>query len=107
MYAGNVVAGVPLTIFGRGLPRTNTVVTGANWPNGTEAKGWLWGTAASARSWGTNTLDGLGNGGAAGTQLAYDFDATGGSNEGILSIGDSGGPVFISQSDEWRLAGIN
>ena len=107
MYAGNVVAGVPLTIFGRGLPRTNTVVTGANWPNGTEAKGWLWGTAASARSWGTNTLDGLGDGGAAGTQLAYDFDATGGSNEGILSIGDSGGPVFIYQSGAWGLAGIN
>ena len=108
MYSGtSFSSNVALTVFGRGAPRTDTVVTGARAPNGTESKGWTWGSGSQTRSWGTNTLDGLVDGGPVGLQLAYDFDSTGGSDQGILSVGDSGGPVFIQQSAQWRLAGIN
>lgn len=106
-YSGSFFANQPMTIFGRGLPRTDTVVNGDQFGSGTEAKGWTWGSSTGARSWGTNTLDNLVNGGAAGTQLAYDFDFTGGSNQGVLSLGDSGGPVFIQEGGVWKLAGIN
>jgi len=108
MYSGtSFSANAPLTVFGRGVPRTGTAVTGARAPNGTESKGWTWGSPSQTRSWGTNTLDGIANGGSAGLQLAYDFDSNGGFDQGILSIGDSAGPVFIQQSSQWRLAGIN
>lgn len=107
MYAGSFFANQALTIFGRGVPRTDTTVVGQKFPNGTENKGWTWGAGTGARSWGTNTLDSLANGGAAGVQLAYDFDSNGGSNQGVLSINDSGGPVFMQEGGLWKLAGIN
>lgn len=106
-YSGSLTAsGQSLTIFGRGVPRTDTEVIGQKQGSGTEPKGWTWGTATHARSWGTNTLDQQG-GSPIGMLLSYDFDLGGGWNEGALSVGDSGGPVFISQSGEWRLVGIN
>jgi hypothetical protein len=107
MYAGSFFANQAMTIFGRGAPRTDTVVNGDKVGSGTEAKGWTWGSGTGARSWGTNTLDGLSNQGAAGIQLVYDFDLSGGSNEGVLSLGDSGGPVFMQEGGVWKLAGIN
>lgn len=108
LYSGSSFFAAPLVVFGRGVPRSDTVVTGSTTVSGsTEAKGWRWASGTSARTWGTNVLDGLYNFGADGVQLGYGFDANGGANEGILSIGDSGGPVFMSQSGEWRLAGIN
>lgn len=106
-YSGGLTAsGQPITIFGRGVPRSDTTVTGSSVGSGTSAKGWTWGTATYARSWGTNTLDQR-VGSSVGVLLSYDFDLGGGTNEGALSDGDSGGPVFISQSGEWRLVGIN
>ena len=107
MYAGSFVANQSMTIFGRGRPRTDTVVVGQNFPSGTENKGWTWGGYTTNRSWGTNTLDSLANGGAAGVQLAYDFDSNGGANQGVLSENDSGGPVFMQEGGIWKLAGIN
>ncbi len=107
MYAGSFFANQALTIFGRGRPRTDTTVVGQKFPTGTENKGWTWGASTGARSWGVNTLDSLANGGAAGVQLAYDFDSGGGTNEGILSENDSGGPVFMQEGGLWKLAGIN
>lgn len=107
LYAGSFGANQAMTIFGRGRSRTDTVVTGQRFPNGTEAKGWTWGGFTGDRSWGTNTLDGLANGGAAGTQLAWDFDVGGGANEGVLATNDSGGPVFLQEGGVWKLGGIN
>lgn len=106
-YTGSFAANQPMTIFGRGRLRTDTPVIGERASNGTEAKGWTWGGFTGNRSWGTNTLDGLANGGAAGTQLAWDFDVGGGANEGILATNDSGGPVFMQEGGVWKLAGIN
>lgn len=107
MYGGSFSTNQAMTIFGRGRSRTDTAVVGQRFPTGTENKGWTWGGFTGNRSWGTNTLDGLANGGAAGTQLAYDFDVGGGSNEGILATNDSGGPVFMQEGGLWKLAGIN
>jgi hypothetical protein len=107
MYSGSFATNQGMTIFGRGRLRTDTQVIGQRFPNGTEAKGWTWGAFTSNRSWGTNTLDGLANGGAAGTQLAWDFDVGGSANEGILATNDSGGPVFMQEGGVWKLAGIN
>ncbi len=50
------------------------------------------------------------NGGSGlGTLLRFAFDSTGGFNEGTLSVGDSGGAVFIQDPNDsvWKLAGIN
>lgn len=107
MYEGTFTQNQAMTIFGRGLSRTDTNVVGQRFPTGTENKGWTWGASTGNRSWGTNTLTGLADGGAAGTQLAYEFNSGGGSNEGTLSTGDSGGPVFMFENGEVRLAGIN
>jgi hypothetical protein len=107
MYSGGFFQNQAMTIFGRGRSRTDTAVVGQRFPSGTEEKGWTWGAFTGNRSWGTNTLDALVNDATAGVQLAYEFDFAAGANEGILATNDSGGPVFMEESGEWRLAGIN
>ena len=106
MYAGSFSASQSMYIFGRGVPRTTTDVVGNASGGGTENKGWTWGSGTSTRSWGTNNFNTIADGGAAGPQIAYDFDSTP-ANEGVLSIGDSGGPVFMQEAGVWKLAGIN
>jgi hypothetical protein len=107
MYSGGFFQNQAMTIFGRGRSRTDTAIVGERFPSGTEDKGWTWGAFTGNRSWGTNTLSGLSDQGAAGIQLAYAFDQGGDANEGVLSTNDSGGPVFMVESGEVRLAGIN
>lgn len=106
MYSGSFASNQAMYIFGRGAPRTTTDVIGNAFPSGTEAKGWTWAAGTTARSWGTNNFGSLADGGAAGTQISYDFDSTP-ADEGVLSIGDSGGPVFMQEGGVWKLAGIN
>ena len=108
MYSGGFTTNQSMYIFGRGLPRTTTDVIGDASGGGTEAKGWTWGTGTSARSWGTNSFNQIVSDATAGPQIAYDFDYNGtGTDEGILSVGDSGGPVFMREGGIWKLAGIN
>ena len=108
LYSGGFTTNQSMYIFGRGVPRTTTDVIGNAFPSGTEAKGWTWGTGTSARSWGTNSFNQIVSDASAGPQIAYDFDYNGtGSDEGILSVGDSGGPVFMQEGGSWKLAGIN
>ncbi len=106
MYSGSFFLDQSMYIFGRGVPRTDTVVTGDAFPSGTEAKGWTWGSGMGTRSWGTNNANSLSNFGPAGIQLLYDFDSSP-ADEGVLSIGDSGGPVFMQEGGVWKLAAIN
>ena len=108
MYSGGFTTNQSMYIFGLGLPRTTTDEIGDAFPSGTEAKGWTWGTGTSARSWGTNSFNQIVSDATAGPQIAYDFDYNGtGTDEGILSVGDSGGPVFMQEGGIWKLAGIN
>ncbi len=104
LYGGTSEAGKALTVFGRGTQRGSEVRV-----NGT-LKGWQWGSSDAVQSWGQNTVDGVVSGGPSlGQLLAFDFDAAkrGGANEGTLSVGDSGGGLFVQDGTSWKLAGIN
>jgi hypothetical protein len=60
------------------------------------------------RSWGSNKVDQVVSSVAGIGQLLYfKFDASGDYYEGSLSLGDSGGGVFIKDGSTWKLAGIN
>jgi hypothetical protein len=102
LYTLNNEVGKTMTIYGRGTTRGSAVTV-----NGV-TKGWTWGTWDHAESWGSNKVDQIANGGAGvGQMLAFKFDATGDYYEGSLSLGDSGGAVFIKDGSTWKLAGIN
>jgi hypothetical protein len=107
--AGSIATNAPMYVFGVGSAR-GVEVTGTSFFGGTELKGWRWGDYNSTnpvKSWGTNNVAGLANGGSAGLQLVYDFALGVSSNEGTLGYGDSGGPVLIQQNGVWSLAGVN
>ena len=107
--AGSITANAPMYVFGVGSAR-GAEVTGTAFGGGTELKGWRWGDYNSAnpvKSWGTNNVAGLANGGGAGLRLVYDFSIGVSANEGTLGYGDSGGPVLIQQNGVWSLAGVN
>jgi hypothetical protein len=95
-----------MIFFGRGVVRGGEVqVNGA-------LKGWLWGGWDGRLRWGHNVVaDLVDNQGQAVTLapllIKATFDANGGTDEAHLGGGDSGGGVFIKQSNLWRLAGVN
>lgn len=101
LYTGTTPTGEDLVVFGRGTQRGADV----NHPG---LRGWLWGTEDHVQRWGTNTIEGSVSGGAGLGQLLYaTFDAGVGGSESMLSVGDSGGAVFIDDGGTWKLAGIN
>lgn len=94
--------GTIATVFGRGTQRGPAVVVSA------EPKGWEWGTGDHVERWGRNTVTntpvtapGLGE------FLQCDFDNPGIADECHLSVGDSGGGLFVLENGLWRLAGIH
>lgn len=99
-------AGEGLVVFGRGTLRGDAVYVPAD---GGELAGWKWGVNDGQLRWGTNTAAGVQDGGPGFGRLLYaTFDADGGPEEAQLSVGDSGGGVFIRDGDgAWKLAGIN
>lgn len=100
LYTDSDEAGNSLVVIGRGTQRGADV-------NNPSLQGWLWGTNDHVQRWGTNDVEGIANGGAGVGQLLFsDFDHSGG-NEAMLSVGDSGGAVYINDGGTWKLAGIN
>ncbi len=98
--------GLQMTVFGRGTQRGSDVIVGdgANQHVG----GWLWGSSDSVERWGTNTVSQIVTDPTLGPLVYATFDASGGPNEATLSAGDSGGGVFVQDTDgQWKLAGIN
>ena len=94
--------GSELRVFGRGTQRGTPVSLDET------LRGWNWGTSDSVERWGSNvvtTIADSGNGIWYFLQAA--FDATGLPDEAHLSVGDSGGGVFLLEDGLWRLAGIN
>ncbi|HEY7091381.1 MAG TPA: hypothetical protein VH518_25010, partial [Tepidisphaeraceae bacterium] len=95
--------GKSLVVFGRGTPRGAEVRTSDG-----ALKGWLWGPDDRVKAWGENVVSGFDDYNTGDQKLlTFDFDASGGPNESILSVGDSGGGVFIQSGGVWKLAGIN
>ena len=93
-------AGQAISMIGFGRYAHGSPVT-----TGTTQNGWNWGAAAS-KNFAMNTADGVVT--LSGSQLLdYTFKPISGRNEGIYSVGDSGGGTFIKTGGAWRLAGIN
>ncbi len=102
LYTLSNEVGKTMTVYGRGTARGDDVTV-----NG-QLKGWTWGAFDHVESWGSNKVDTVANGGSGvGQMLAFGFDASGDYYEGSLSVGDSGGGVFIKDGSTWKLAGIN
>lgn len=102
LYTKANEVGRTMVTFGRGTARGNAVTVGG------EVKGWMWGPSDHVQSWGSNVVAGSLNGGAGvGDLLYFTFDASGDYYEGGLSVGDSGGGIFIKDGTTWKLAGIN
>jgi hypothetical protein len=94
--------GATATVLGGGAQRGDAVSVSS------ELKGWEWGTTNYRERWGRNVVAGTVNGGAdLGELLQCDFDQPGIVDECHLSVGDSGGGLFVLENGLWRLAGIN
>jgi hypothetical protein len=110
LYSASNETGKELVDIGRGTTRGADVSVAGATP--TALRGWEWGTQDTVQRWGTNVVSGITAGGTGlGDLVRAAFDrarAEAGYDECSLSIGDSGGAVFIKDANNiWRLAGIN
>jgi hypothetical protein len=103
LYTSADEAGRNLVVFGRGSQRGEAVLSSP----GNVLKGWRWGTPDGVLRWGENVVSGTLTQPGSGNLLRARFDADGRPHEAHLSVGDSGGAVFIHDGTAWRLAGIN
>ena len=100
LYKKSDEIGKELVLFGRGPARGAEIV----------GKGWLWGTTNQEQRWGTNVVTNIANAGTPyGQMVEATFDPNPAlPNEAMLSVGDSGGGLFIKDTDGvWKLAGVN
>lgn len=94
--------GANAAIFGRGTRRGDLVTVGG------QDKGWKWGPGDDVKRWGRNIVENAISGGPTlGTLLYCDFNRSGVADECHLSVGDSGGGLFVLEGGLWRLAGIH
>ncbi len=101
---GNTETGRELRTFGCGTQRGDPITF-----DGT-LRGWAWGPGDGVQRWGRNTVAAVVRGDPDNDQwlfLQAPFDSPGLPGESHLSVGDSGGGVFVLQDGLWRLAGIN
>jgi len=105
LYTNTNEVGKQLVVFGRGTQRGPVVLN-----NSSQPAGWEWGTADNVQRWGTNTVSGTATGSPSQGQFLvanFTFSGNASSTEAMLSVGDSGGAVFIQDGGIWKLAGIN
>lgn len=100
LYTGGSEAGATLVTMGRGGLRGADVIVGA------ELRGWQTGGSDGIARWGANEVTAV-QSSPVGDLLRAEFNASGVSEEASLSVGDSGGGVFILDGGTWKLAGIN
>jgi hypothetical protein len=77
---------------------------------GPRVAGWEWGWNDGLLRWGTNTVERVMDGpdvGLYGPLVTFDFDGDAGDDEGTISLGDSGGPLWVRRAGEWQLAAIH
>lgn len=95
---GGDEGGREILVMGRGTARGQEI----------PGKGWHWGAIDHRLSWGSNRVEGVLRSKPYGELLLATFDKEAGSDEAMLSTGDSGGGVFVKGRDGlWRLAGVN
>lgn len=101
LYEKNDEIGKNVVIFGRGVGRGSEVRLN------NELKGWRWNNMGGQMKWGKNIVDiiSISYGG---DTLKMLFDPQKNLQDLCsLSIGDSGGGVFIQDEGVWKLAGVN
>jgi hypothetical protein len=101
LSSGVADVGAIATIFGRGTQRGIEVSVSG------EPKGWQSGPSDSVQRWGRNVVLSVRNSSSYGPLLYCEFDKPGIADECHLSVGDSGGGMFVLENGLWRLAGIN
>ncbi|MCX7825904.1 MAG: hypothetical protein N2689_10140 [Verrucomicrobiae bacterium] len=101
LYGRSDELGRSFVVIGRGTLRGAEVVVDG------ELKGWRWGSGSGLWRWGENEVAEVLSYGGYGSLLYATFDAGAGVNECDLSVGDSGGGLFIKDGETWKLAGIN
>jgi len=100
LYTGSLETGMTLVTMGRGGPRGAEVLTGV------DPHGWGHSSPDGIARWGSNTVSGI-YPSALGDLLTASFSAGGTAEEATLSVGDSGGGVFVNDGGVWKLAGVN
>lgn len=104
LYTGGSEQGLEMVTMGRGGVRGADVMVSG------DLHGWRHNAGDGVARWGSNivsdvtTIPGLGG------MLVAEFDASGlghTTEEATLSVGDSGGAVFVNDGGFWKLAGIN
>jgi hypothetical protein len=102
LSSGVADIGATAAVFGRGTQRGVQVVVSS------EPKGWKWGPGDDVKRWGRNIIESTVDGGVSyGELLMCNFDNPGIPGECHLSVGDSGGGVWVLENGLWRLAGVN
>ncbi len=93
--------GATATVIGRGKQRGAEVFLGA------VSKGWNSGTADQVQRWGRNVVVKEITDPSKGKMLVCNFNKPGVAEESHLSVGDSGGGLWVLENGLWRLAGIH
>lgn len=93
--------GALVTVFGRGTQRGAQVLTASG-----QLRGWAWGPGDGVKRWGRNVISNSSISPST-RYLRCHFDELGVPDECHLSVGDSGGGLFLLQNGLWRLAGIH
>ncbi len=103
LYRHDDEVGKELVVIGRGTQRGTEILIDQ------VPAGWEWGPGDEVQRWGTNVVSGIVTDAPdEGVLLSADFDLGVSENEADISVGDSGGGVFIRDVDDvWKLAGIN
>ena len=98
--------GQTVVLFGRGGPRGDAVLGTVEGQS--TLCGWLWLPTDHVLRWGTNQIVDLQTTSTSnpGEYLVAAFDADGGNDEATVSVGDSGGGVFLQHDGTWVLAGV-
>lgn len=105
LYTGTDEAGRAAVVHGHGRSRGAPVYREG--PGGRELRGWNWGSTDSRLRWGTNVINATATYPGNGSYLLATFSGTAGRDEAAVSLGDSGGGIFVRAADgRWKLAGL-
>ena len=100
IFTGTLQSGLTLVTHGMGGPRGDEILVGG------DLQGWEHGPADGTPRWGSNTIQSV-YPSAIGDLIKASFSADGTTEEATLSVGDSGGGVFVNDNGIWKLAGVN